>query len=80
MVRDKRGKGKREEYYFDYALLFIVLFLLVFGLVMLYSVSSYEAALDYGDSAYYLKKQAFSTCLGLVAMLVVAGIDYHVWE
>ena len=56
MVRDKRGKGKQEEYYFDYALLFIVLFLLVFGLVMLYSVSSYEAGLDYGDSAYYLKK------------------------
>ena len=70
----------QDDYYFDYALLFIVLFLLVFGLVMLYSVSSYEAALDYGDSAYYLKKQAFSTCLGLVAMFLVAQIDYHVWE
>lgn len=80
MVRDKRGKGKQEEYYFDYALLFIVLFLLVFGLVMLYSVSSYEAGLDYGDSAYYLKKQAISTCLGLVGMFIVAKIDYHLWE
>ena len=80
MVRDKRGKGKQEEYYVDYALLFIVLFLLVFGLVMLYSVSSYEAGLDYGDSAYYLKKQAISTCLGLVGMFIVAKIDYHLWE
>ena len=41
----------------DYSLLFIVLFLLSFGLVMLYSTSSYEAAAEYGDSAYYLKRQ-----------------------
>ncbi|MBR1693637.1 MAG: FtsW/RodA/SpoVE family cell cycle protein, partial [Lachnospiraceae bacterium] len=48
---------------------------------MLYSVSSYEAALDYkGDSAYYLKKQAFATALGLFAMFVVSRIDYHFWE
>ena len=77
----KRSKGKQEEFFFDYTLLFIVLFLLVFGLVMLYSVSSYKAALDYkGDSAYYLKKQAAATVLGLIAMFVVAYIDYHDWE
>jgi len=47
---------------------------------MLYSVSSYEAALDYkGDSAYYLKKQAFATVLGLVVMFVISRIDYHFW-
>lgn len=74
-------KGKQEEYFFDYTLLFIVLFLLVFGLVMLYSVSSYKAALDYkGDSAYYLKKQVLATILGLAAMFTVALINYHFWE
>ena len=80
MGRNKRTRRKQEVYYFDYALLFIVLFLLVFGLVMLYSVSSYEAGLDYGDSAYYLKKQAFATSLGLVIMFGIAKIDYHFWE
>ena len=35
----------------DYSLLFIVLFLLAFGLVMLYSTSSYEAAAEYKDAA-----------------------------
>ena len=80
MGRNKRTRKKQEEYYFDYALLFIVLFLLVFGLVMLYSVSSYEAGLDYGDSAFYLKKQAFATSLGLVIMFGIAKIDYHFWE
>lgn len=64
----------------DYSLLFIVLFLLGFGLVMVYSTSSYEANLDFNDAAYYLKKQLFATILGLIAMLVVANIPYHFWE
>ena len=64
----------------DYSLLFIVLFLLGFGLIMVYSTSSYEANLDLGDSAYYLKKQLFATILGLIAMIFVANIPYHFWE
>ena len=39
----KRRKKEQTEYFFDYSLLFIVLFLLGFGLVMIYSASSYEA-------------------------------------
>lgn len=79
MAKRRRNRNK-NEYFFDYTLLFIVLFLLGFGLVMLYSTSSYEAALDYGDSAYYLKKQLFSTALGIVCMIFVSRIDYHFWE
>lgn len=75
----RRGQQNRESY-MDYSLLFIVLFLLGFGLVMVYSTSSYEANLDFGDSAYYLKKQLFATVLGLIAMTVVANIPYHFWE
>ncbi|MCM1039267.1 MAG: putative lipid II flippase FtsW [Roseburia sp.] len=65
----------------DYSLLFIVIFLLGFGLVMVYSTSSYEANLQFdGDSAWYLRKQLWATILGLVAMMVVANIPYHFWE
>ena len=64
----------------DNSLLFIVLFLLGFGLIMVYSTSSYEANLDFGDSAFYLKKQLFASILGLIAMVVVANIPYHFWE
>lgn len=78
--RVRTGKKGRGEVYFDYTLLFIVLFLLGFGLIMLYSVSSYEANLDFGDSAYYLKKQMGATIFGLVVMLIVACIPYHFWE
>lgn len=78
-VRGRRKKNK-EKTFFDYTMLFIVLFLLCFGLVMLYSVSSYEASLDFGDSAYYLKKQAQATLLGIILMFVVMFLDYHIWQ
>ncbi|NLL79682.1 MAG: cell division protein FtsW [Clostridiales bacterium] len=73
-------KKKQSEYFFDYSLLFIVLFLIGFGLIMIYSTSSYEAKLEYDDAAFYLKKQAFASALGLVMMFVVAQIPYHFWE
>ena len=76
----RRKRKEQSEYFFDYSLLFIVLFLLGFGLIMVYSASSYEAFSDYGDGAYYMKKQLFANILGLVAMFVVANIPYHFWE
>ena len=84
-MADKRGVNgrradRRQESFFDYTLLFIVLFLLGFGLVMLYSTSSYDGGLQYGDPAYFLKHQLISTILGLAAMMVVANIPYHFWE
>ena len=79
MVKRRKKQGQ-SEYFFDYSLLFIVLFLLGFGLVMLYSTSSYEAAQNYGSSTYYLRKQLKATILGLIGMMVVANIPYHFWE
>lgn len=80
----KTGRKKRKEqteYYFDYSLLFIVLFLLGFGLIMIYSASSYTAFQDYdGDAAHYMKRQLIAIIIGLVAMTIVANIDYHFWE
>ena len=74
---------KKEEYFFDYSLLFVVLFLLGFGLVMVYSASSYDASTSKSfnyDAAYFLKKQAFSSALGIVAMFAVSFIPYRFWE
>ena len=78
-----RRNKKQAEYFFDYTLLFIVLFLLGFGMIMVYSTSSYEASLSASlkyDEAYYLKHQALAAVMGLVAMIVVANIPYHFWE
>jgi cell division protein FtsW len=71
-------RKKAKKSYFDYSLLFIIIFMLAFGLLMLYSTSSYNASIEYdGDSAYYLKKQAVATLIGVVGMLIIAKLDYH---
>lgn len=76
----RRKKKEQTEYFFDYSLLFIVLFLLGFGLVMIYSASSYTAFESYGDTAFFLKKQLMAIILGLILMIIVANIPYHFWE
>lgn len=78
--RKRKRRKEQSEYFFDYSLLFIVLFLLGFGLIMIYSASSYEAFVEFDDAAYYLKKQALAIVVGMVAMIVVANIPYHFWE
>ena len=47
IARQRSAAGK--EQYFDYDLLFVIFFLMCFGLVMLYSVSFYEAQADFGN-------------------------------
>ena len=54
------------------------MFLVAFGLIMLYSTSAYEANLDFGDSAYYFKHQLFPTLLGLVVMIAASYFPYKV--
>lgn len=74
----KQKKNKPLRYY-DYSLLFLIIFLLCFGLVMLYSTSSYYGFTRFDDSAYYLKKQLFATSLGIIAMFVISIIPYQWW-
>ncbi len=75
-MKKERAGTKRV----DMALLISVLALVLFGMVMLYSTSSYNGQVKFGDSFYYLKKQFFATSLGLAAMYLVANIDYHIWS
>ena len=65
---------------FDYNLIIIIVFLLVFGLVMIYSTSSYEAYVTFGNASYYFRKQILATIAGLFFMILVALIPYHFWE
>lgn len=68
-------KGK----FFDHTLLIVVLFLIAFGLIMVYSTSSYSGLQDAGDSAFYFKKQLKASLIGLVFMFAATFINYHVW-
>lgn len=44
------------------------LLLALFGLLMIYSASSYAAEIHMGDAFYYVKKQALAFCVGLAAL------------
>ena len=79
MGKKRERTGSKPTRYFDYSLLFIIIFLVCFGLVMLYSTSSYDGQLKFDDSAHYVKKQLFATSLGFMAMYPTSRIDYHVW-
>lgn len=72
----KKKKNKPRRFY-DYSLLFTVIFLTVFGLVMIYSSSSYSAQLKYDDAAYFMMRQAKIALAGFVVMLVISKLDYH---
>ena len=76
--REKQKKQKPLRYY-DYSLLFLIIFLLCFGLVMLYSTSSYYGFTRFNDSAYYVKKQIFATVLGVIGMFILSMIPYQFW-
>ncbi|MBD5114016.1 MAG: putative lipid II flippase FtsW [Ruminococcaceae bacterium] len=62
---------------FDYPLFTIVLILLAFGLIMMFSASYAVAYAEEGDSLFYLKKQAVFAVIGLIAMFGAANVDYH---
>lgn len=74
------GKAAKTRTQMDRSLIFIVLFLLCFGLIMVYSASSYEASVKFNNSTYYLMSQLRATLLGLVVMVIVTRIDYNFYK
>lgn len=65
--------------YFDYSMLAVLVFLVCFGLIMLYSSSSYSALVKYSDSMYFLKRQVLFCGMGFFAMYWISQIDYHIY-
>lgn len=66
----------------DYAILFIVLMLVIFGIVIIFSASYYSAMVTLskstnGDKFYFLKKQATWAVLGLCSMMFMTFFDYR---
>lgn len=81
--RSERRRERRATSYFDYNLLFLIIFLICFGLVMLYSSSSYicaNSAKYRYDGAYYLKLQLRNAAIGAAGMVALIFVDYRFWK
>ncbi|MEB2313294.1 MAG: putative lipid II flippase FtsW [Sorangiineae bacterium] len=61
----------------DVVLAAIVIALLGFGVVMVYSSSVIEATEVFRDPQYFLKRQAVYAGLGMVVMFAMSRFDYH---
>ena len=70
-------KKKKPHRFYDYSLLFCIIFLSVFGLVMIYSASSYTAQLKYNNAGYFMMRQLKIAAGGLVLALFISKLDYH---
>lgn len=66
--------------HFDLPLLVSVLFLTVFGLIMIYNASVVIAERDFADKYHYFHDQAVWVGLGICLMFLVSFIEYHFWQ
>lgn len=55
----------------------LVLILVGFGCLMVYSASFYSAEYHYGNKYFFLFKQILGVILGIVAMFFFSFVDYH---
>lgn len=69
---------KLKSDYYDFNLIAVIILIMCFGLIMLYSTSSYMAQIKEGDDMYYFKKQALYSIGCLFLAIVVSYFDYHI--
>lgn len=78
IIHSKSGKRTLQKGGFDLTFFVLVIVILMIGLVMMFSASyAYAYYNKQQDSFFFIKKQLFFAVLGLIAMFVLAKIDYH---
>ncbi len=80
LVTDNKqiAKPKVKLSEIDLPFLVLVLILLVFGLIMLYSASYAVGYYRMDDSGYYIRDQLIFAAVGVVLMLVVSRFNYQI--
>ncbi len=78
----KRGRARIKWFAkrgsLDVTFLILVLILLLFGLIMLFSASYAAARYKTGDSFHYIRNQLIFAAMGVAGMIVISFIDYNV--
>lgn len=78
LLGGSRTGEKKVTHYYDYSLVAVIILLTCFGLIMLYSTSSYLAEVQQGDDMFYFKKQALISAASIIGALVISRVDYHI--
>lgn len=76
---DIQKKKEKAHKPFDVYLLFVTLFLVFIGIVMVYSSSAVFARENYNDGYYFLKRELFYVGVGLVLMFVAKMVPYRLY-
>ena len=69
---------KLKSDYYDFNLIAVIILIMCFGLIMLYSTSSYMAQINEGDDMFYFKKQALYSIGCLLMAIAESYLDYHI--
>src|SRR5690554_2252602 len=76
MARKKKTRMKSG----DFLLTILVLGLVVFGIIMVFSASYYSSISETGDPYAYLKDNIKWAMLGAFVMLIGSLLDYHIYN
>lgn len=76
-MRSKKYKLNIQRQEVDSPLLMTVVFLVFFGLIMVYDSSVVQSLKDHGDQFYYIKQQLIWVVLGIVSAFILSNFDYH---
>jgi cell division protein FtsW len=77
-VKDKVHRSARLG--FDVPFLLVVIALVLFGMLMVYSASADYSFQVYGSPAYIFMRQLRWLGLGTIVMIFLAWMDYHYWK
>ncbi len=64
----------------DVPMLLVVITLMIFGLVMVYSASYDYSLAYYGDAYRIFQRQVMFMLLGIGVAVLLALLDYHIWQ
>lgn len=76
--KDNIISKKKVNFRVDIALVFIIAFLMMFGIIMVYSASYSTSFATFGNHVFYLKKQLLWSLIGIICMYAVSKIPYRV--
>lgn len=79
-LKSLKHKKKSNIDNFDYILFSVIIILLSFGVIMVYSASFYQAMTKENNGMYFFIRQGLFAIIGCIAMWIISRIDYGRWR